>query len=176
MTSDIYRIDDEREHIRRVQGWLRVIGQNDERIPEVFIDGIYGVETENAVKKFQQTRGLAVTGALDRATFDMIFSEYSRIIRDQTALGFTPKFEYYEGGTMSPDDDFDDIYLLQLLLRKLAIKDERFFTEITGKFNPETEKAVRLLQNLSSLPENGKVDIPLWNNLIRLTQTLEGYI
>ena len=176
MTTDIYRIDDEREHIRRVQGWLRRLSGSDNRIPEVFIDGIYGAETQNAVREFQKIYGFPVTGELDQTTFDKIFSEYSRITRDSIPLEYAPEFQYYERGKMRIDDNFDDVYLLQLLLRKLSVKDERFFTEITGRFNPETEKAVRLLQSLLNLPESGEVDIPLWNSLIRLTQTLEGYV
>jgi peptidoglycan hydrolase-like protein with peptidoglycan-binding domain len=48
-----------------VQYRLRVIGKNDDRIPEVFIDGIYESETKNAVRVLQNINGLPETGELD---------------------------------------------------------------------------------------------------------------
>ena len=174
--TDFYSISDTAEHIRRAQLWLRAISKANDRIPSVFIDGIYGNETRNAVSEFQKYYELPITGELDSATFDKIFSEYSTLLQNSIPLGFVPEFEYYEGKKMSPGDVFDDIYLLQLLLRKLSIKDDRFFTEMTGRFDPQTEKAVRLLQNISTLPETGAVDISLWNNLVRLSDNLDGYI
>ena len=174
--TDFYRIDDEKEHIRRVQRWLRELSRADKRLPEIFIDGIYGTETENAVREFQKTRELTPTGALDKATFDKIFSEYTALATNKTAFGYTPEFEYYEANKMTAGDDFDDIFLLQLLLRRLAVKDERFFIEMTGKYDPPTENAVKLLRSVSDKSDSEGVDIPLWNDLIRLTETLEGYI
>lgn len=174
--TDLYLKDDEKEHIRRAQTWLRELWRSDERLPEIFIDGIYGKETENAVRKYQQTRKLPITGELDTLTFDSLFSEYSALIAARTVLGYRPDFEYYESNRISAGDDFDDVYLLQLLLRRLAVKDSRFFTEMTGKFDEQTENAVALLRSVSDTPEGKGVDVPLWNNLIRLTQTLEGYI
>ena len=173
---DFYRVEDEKEHVRRVQRWLREIGRRDKRIPEVFIDGIYGDETRQAVRKYQETRLLPVTGELDRVTFDRIFAEYSSFEGKENALGYVPEFEYYEGKVISVGDKFDDIYLLQLLFRKLAIKDERFFIEMTGVYDDDTSRAVTLLRQISAAGTAENVDIPLWNNLVRLTETLEGYI
>ena len=73
----IYFINDTKEHIRRVQLWLREISRSDERIKPVFIDGIYGDETREAVRNVQKVYGLAVTGELDKETFDLIFRLYS---------------------------------------------------------------------------------------------------
>lgn len=40
----------------------------------VGIDGVYGAETENAVKRFQEGYGLAANGIADSATFDKIYA------------------------------------------------------------------------------------------------------
>jgi len=172
----IFYMGDTRESIRRVQGWLREISRRDDRITPVFIDGIYGDETRRAVSDIQNAYGVSATGELDKATFDLIFSVYTDIITSAEALGLHPKFEKYEGGVMSPGDEFDDVYALQLLLRELSLKDDRFFVEASGRFDPQTEIAVKLLQKTLSAAETGRVDIPLWNSLVKLARQTEGFL
>ena len=172
----IYFINDTKEHIRRVQLWLREISRSDERIKPVFIDGIYGDETREAVRNVQKVYGLAVTGELDKETFDLIFRLYSDLLSLARVDGFRPKFEQYDGETMSPGDVYDDIFVLQLLLRELSLKDERFFVQMSGRFDPETEIAVKLLQKLLRVTEDGKVTRTVWNSLIALTEQTEGYL
>jgi peptidoglycan hydrolase-like protein with peptidoglycan-binding domain len=59
--------------------------------PESPIDGSFGEETENAVKKFQQDHGLQVTGIIDQTTADAIDDAYRRKITassyEATTLG-----------------------------------------------------------------------------------------
>ena len=176
MDRDIFYIENTPEYIRGVQGRLREIGRRDERIPEVFIDGIYGGETRNAVRKVQEIYALPITGELDLATFELINELFEDIDRREGVQGYRPKFDKYEGSVMRLDDEFDDVFLLQLLLRELSVKDERFFVELSGRFNPQTEIAVKLLQSTLLLEENGRVDIRLWNALVRLTENTEGYV
>ncbi|MBE6610243.1 MAG: peptidoglycan-binding protein [Ruminococcaceae bacterium] len=161
-------IDQKEEVIKDVQKWLRTIGREYPDFPEVFIDGIYGSETAEAVAFFQRKKGLQVTGNIDRETFDSLYSEYLRIIRASRILGFIPKFEEYTEGEMRPGDVLDDIFVLQLLLRAVSLDDNDLFVEINGVFNEETEKAVRKLQNKIGMTENGRVNGELWNMLVLL--------
>ena len=161
-------IDQKEEVIKDVQKWLRTIGREYPDFPEVFIDGIYGSETSEAVAFFQRKKGLSVTGDVDRETFDSLYSEYLRIIRASRILGFIPQFEEYTGGEMRPGDVFDDIFVLQLLLRAVSLDDTELFVDINGIFNDETEKAVRKLQNKIGMTENGRVNGELWNMLVLL--------
>lgn len=176
MRNDFYSVNDTAEHIRRAQYWLRAIGRSDGRIPAVFIDGIYGTETKNAVTLFQEYYELPITGELDAITFDAIFREYSLLSEISAPVGLAPDFQYYESGLISPGDVFDDVYLIQLLLRKLSVKDDRFFTEITGAFDEQTENAIKLLQQISSQPQSGSVDPSLWNTLVKLSRNTQGYL
>ena len=161
-------IDQKEEVIKDVQKWLRTIGREYPDFPEVFIDGIYGSETAEAVSFFQRKKGLQVTGKIDRETFDSLYSEYLRIIRASRILGFIPKFEEYTEGEMRPGDVLDDVFVLQLLLRAVSLDDNDLFVEINGVFNEETEKAVRKLQNKIGMTENGRVNGELWNMLVLL--------
>lgn len=176
MRNDFYSVNDTAEHIRRAQYLLRAIGRSDGRIPAVFIDGVYGAETQNAVTLFQEYYELPITGELDAITFDAIFREYSLLAEISAPVGFAPDFQYYESGLISPGDVFDDVYLIQLLFRKLSVKDDRFFIEITGAFDEQTENAVKLLQQISSQPQSGSVDPALWNTLVKLSLNTQGYL
>jgi peptidoglycan hydrolase-like protein with peptidoglycan-binding domain len=161
-------IDQREEVIKDVQKWLRTIGREYPDFPEVFIDGIYGGETAEAVSFFQTKKGLPATGNVDRRTFDSLYSEYLRVIRASRILGFIPAFEEYTGGEMRPGDVFDDIYVLQLLLRAVSLDDTELFVDINGVYGEETEKAVRKLQNKIGMTETGKVNGELWNMLVLL--------
>jgi peptidoglycan hydrolase-like protein with peptidoglycan-binding domain len=161
-------IDQREEVIKDVQKWLRTIGREYPDFPEVFIDGIYGGETAEAVSFFQTKKGLPATGNVDRTTFDSLYSEYLRVIRASRILGFIPAFEEYTGGEMRPGDVFDDIYVLQLLLRAVSLDDTELFVDINGVYGEETEKAVRKLQNKIGMTETGKVNGELWNMLVLL--------
>lgn len=46
-------------------------------IPIIIIDGFYGDETENAVKKYQSLRGVMPTGETDIFTWNMLAESYS---------------------------------------------------------------------------------------------------
>lgn len=161
-------IDQREEVIKDVQKWLRTIGREYPDFPEVFIDGIYGSETAEAVMFFQTKKGLPATGTIDRSTFNSLYSEYLKVIRASRILGFIPAFEEYTGGEMRPGDVFDDVYILQLLLRAISLDDTELFVDINGVYGEETEKAVRKLQNKIGMTETGKVNGELWNMLVLL--------
>ncbi len=175
MDRDFFRIDDTPEYIRRVQRRLREISRSDGSIPEVFIDGIYGEETRNAVSAVQRNGGLPITGELDRETFEMILRLYNAVLDSRRVDGFRPKFDEYEGQVMRLGDDFDDVFVLQLLLRELSIKDDRFFVDMNGRFDPQTENSVKLLQKILGREQDGRVNREVWNELLRLAENTEFY-
>lgn len=51
---------------------LRVTAQQDERIPMVVPDGIFGPVTQEAVRAFQKTANLPPTGDVDQATWEKL--------------------------------------------------------------------------------------------------------
>jgi peptidoglycan hydrolase-like protein with peptidoglycan-binding domain len=56
-----------RDEVKKVQEALKSKGED----PGI-IDGVMGKKTEAALKKFQKTNGLKVTGAMDRETTDKL--------------------------------------------------------------------------------------------------------
>ena len=52
--------------VRSLQTMLRVIAEDDNSLPTVVPDGIYGQTTMNAVTEFQRREGLPLTGITDQ--------------------------------------------------------------------------------------------------------------
>ena len=57
----MYDISDKSNAIRQVQLFLLELHYADEKYPHIAIDGIYGKETEDAVRMFQKSEGLPVS-------------------------------------------------------------------------------------------------------------------
>ena len=62
----------ERDAISNTQKYLRQLSYHDGDIPPVPIDGIWDTETVRALTAFQRKNGLAPTGRVDRATFELL--------------------------------------------------------------------------------------------------------
>ena len=78
----MYRIDTEKEATRQVQTYILELSHAFEELPHLTVDGIYGKETADAVRAFQNKWGLAVTGEVDDATFLLLFEQFS-LARDE---------------------------------------------------------------------------------------------
>lgn len=160
-----YFVGDSRRATADLQRWLREISRNAGAIPNVYIDGIYGAETVLAVSDFQRRNGLPITGTVDLATFNAIFSAFSAIIpvSERAFLGA-------ENGVIARGDAFDGVVVLQSLLRDLAEEDESFFVNADGVFGEATENAVKRLQRVLGVVEDGRVTASLWRQLVALGQ------
>lgn len=161
--------------VRDLQRWLRALSKENGAIPEVFIDGIYGSETREAVRVFQRENGISPTGEVDFLTFDAIFEAYSLTVRDEETLGYAPDFESFKDGRISFGDEFDDVFVLQALLNVVALDDERYYVTPSGKFDENTRVSVNLLRQLTGREESDFVDRTLWNDLVRITRKPQYY-
>ena len=67
------------DKVRHLQYMLSVLSAYIPAIPPVEVDGIFGPATRNAVVSAQQWLGLPQTGAVDAATWDEIYDQFSGI-------------------------------------------------------------------------------------------------
>ena len=67
------------ENVSDLQSYLRLIASNINEIPTVEVDGIYGQQTENSVRRFQELYGIPVTGAVGPVTWYSIAREYDAL-------------------------------------------------------------------------------------------------
>ena len=106
--------------VRSLQTMLRVIAEDDFRIPTVVPDGIYGPSTMNSVSTFQRLYGLPVTGITNQTTWDRIVAVY------EPALVRVEKAEPIEiimepGEVYRIGDSNANIYLLQRKINLLKL-------------------------------------------------------
>ena len=153
--------------VRSLQTMLRVLSEDDESLPTVIPDGIYGQTTMGAVTEFQRREGLPMTGVTDQTTWDRI------VLRYEDALIRVDKAEPVEiildpGQVLIPGDEGPYIYLMQTLLIVLAQDHNDIIAPThTGIFDRETETALTAFQLLAGLEPTGQLDKITWKNLSR---------
>lgn len=67
--------------IRQIQEQLNAIANAYPALPRISVDGVFGENTQNAVKKFQQIFGLPATGIIDYSTWYEIQEIYVGVTR-----------------------------------------------------------------------------------------------
>ena len=153
--------------VRSLQTMLRVIAEDDPRLPTLIPDGIYGPSTMIAVTAFQRREGIPVTGIADENTWDQIAAAY------EPALIRVGKAEPIEillepGQIIILGESSPYVYLLQGMLAQLSQDHERISLPAhTGRLDPLTAASLRSFQNLAGLPETGTLDRITWRHLVR---------
>lgn len=152
-----------------IQTALNEIGTNYPAIPKVSVDGIYGENTENAVKTFQRIFNLTPDGIVGLATWYKLVYLYVGIrrlselnSRGQQLEGTS--FEYT--GTVRRGDTGLKVTVAQYMLSVLS---EFYysipFVTIDGVYGQNSENAVRAFQREVGLPETGVITAGVWNKL-----------
>ncbi len=151
--------------VRNLQTMLRVLAEDDNSLPTVVPDGIYGQTTMHAVTEFQRREGLPLTGITDQNTWDRIVQRY------EPALIRIDKAEPIEI-IMDPNqvfvfgDEGPYIILMQAMLIWLSRDHDGIPAPIsTGVFDEETEKSLSGFQFLAGLPQTGQLDKITWKHL-----------
>lgn len=159
--------------VNNVQYLLAYLAQFYNTIPSVAVDGIYGSATADAVRSFQRTFELPVTGEVDLPTWDIMYRTY---------IGFLEAipFKYIEGNVLPYPgvplrlgSESDTVRLLQDYINYIA----GFFDEIpsvnpTGYFGTQTQSAVIALQNLLGIEPTGTVAAATWDGITNLYSDL----
>lgn len=71
------------DNVRLMQEYLNRIADDYPEIPHVDADGIFGANTENAVRAFQRRFYLTVNGTIDAPTWEQIVSVYNFLTKEQ---------------------------------------------------------------------------------------------
>ena len=152
--------------VRSLQTMLRVLAEDDRKLPTVVPDGIYGPDTMQAVSAFQRRIALPVTGITDQNTWNNIVLAYEpALIRISKAepieIIMDPGTEYQVNDT-SPY-----IYLLQSMLTQLSKDHPGIITPThSGILDPQTSESLSGFQNLAGLPVTGTLDKVTWKHLV----------
>jgi peptidoglycan hydrolase-like protein with peptidoglycan-binding domain len=160
-----YSIRDNKANIYELQSFLRFIATNSEGIPLIVPDGIYGPETRMAVMAFQKKSGLPQTGEVDLLTWEEIVAVYDNLKRQNKTPNRIAGYPL-DIPSLKEGDDFEEIYLLQIMLRKIArVFKNITMPDLTGVYDSKTSRAVEDFSRLYGKESHGKVDRELWNIL-----------
>lgn len=163
--------DFERDAVINIQRYLRQLSFHDERLGDagaVPLDGIWESETRDALINFQESRGLPVTGTVDRATWDLLKAEYDESVAQNSPpvpLALFPR--YPQGFLIKPGDRGYLVSTVQFLLREL----ERIYyfpltpEEIGGVYDESTANTVKDFQSRNLIPPTGEIDRETWDAL-----------
>lgn len=157
-------------NVETIQKQLNRIGRNFPAIPIIYPeDGIFGPNTENAVKAFQRAFDLTPDGIVGSATWYRISFIYSSVKRlaelygEGISLGDAPK-QYTEPLKLGSSGRL--VSVLQYHLSVIgSFYDEIAPVDITGNFGNETLEQVLNFQRLWGLEQDGIVGLQTWRAL-----------
>ncbi len=164
------RLGSSGEDVRVLQLRLNRIGENFPSIPKIApIDGIFGVETQNAVREFQRAFSLASDGIVGRQTWYAVLRIFNSVKRlnELTSEGLTPE----EVTPVFPEllrrgDEGRFVRALQYYLALAAyFLDSVPSPPINGIFDEATEQSVIAFQNTYGLTPDGIVGDVTFNTL-----------
>ena len=149
----MYDIKDRAEAVKQIQRFLISAAYKEGILPVLTVDGIYGEETREAVRRFQAKNKLPETGVTDYATWRRLYEEYKE---NETKSGsdLLPSVAF----PLQMGDSGSHISLLQTVLEELTeqpISKDNFF----GR---KTEEAVRHLEGRYGRRITGEVSEALW--------------
>lgn len=161
--------DFERDAILNTQTYLRHLTFHDERLGEqgsVPLDGIWDSATQSALMSFQETRGLPVTGTVDRATWELLKAEYDKSIAENSPPAMLSLFPRYPSGFVIKQGDRG--YLAATVNFLLSQLERLYFfpnlpAEFSDIYGDDTAAAVQEFQKRNGIPITGNVDRETWD-------------
>ncbi len=158
-------ITDTAANIRELQTLLRAISFYDPQIPHITSDGIYGPETEDAVRAFQKCHNIPCTGQVNLETWNALTHAYtSSAALFQPGASICPLFNPAILTKEPLNCTF--VEMVQVLLRGIAgVCTFHPPVKVTGVYSEETAAAIAVLQRFCGLQPSGKIDLTTWNSL-----------
>lgn len=163
----------------QMQVMLNRIAQNYPAIPRVYpVDGIFGSQTENSIRAFQQIFDLNPDGIVGRSTWYQMVQLYVGVnkLSELESLGQTfYAINWQLPSNLQQGSRGQKVRQLQYLLQVVA-EYVPTIPEIRqdGIFGPATQNAVIAYQNFAGLTPDGIVGPSTWNSLYRRVAGIIG--
>jgi len=161
------RVGSVNDNVRTLQIRLNRIGRNYPSIPKIpETDGVFGSDTEAAVRRFQEIFGLTVDGIVGRATWYYVRRIYNAVKRLNEIDGEGVTLEEVTSqypGVLREGDVSLGVLNLQYFINYLS----GYYSTVPplavdGTFGPATWAAVIDVQNTFGLPADGIVGESTW--------------
>ena len=151
------------EEVRLIQTYLNAIRRNVPSIPQLAVDGIFGPNTENAVRAFQRHFGLSADGIVGPITWAELIRQF-RAVGQGSSIAFPP----YPGVMQRQGSRGDDVRHVQRALNLVRHRVPGIpMLVVDGIFGPITHNAVVTFQRHFGLSPDGIVGPITWAELGR---------
>ena len=159
------------DKVRIIQRELNRISNNYPAIPKIpRVNGVFGVYTQNSVKKFQEIFNLNSTGIVDYSTWYKIKYIYNAVkrVNDIYSEGIGEEEAIYDyGNELKYSDVGLGVQVLHYVLLTIAYFDPDLPSlRLNNVFNDNTKAMVINFQKKYGLPATGVVDADTWNELV----------
>lgn len=163
------------EYVRILQYVLNVIADNNAAIPPVAEDGIFGEETENAVRAFQKNYGLEPDGIVGEDTWNAIFNVYRGILRTLPEFYVPGDVIPFPGAVLTLGVAGEGVRILKKYLNEIAaVYPEIPTVEETDVYTSDAVEAVKIFQELFGLEPNGIVGVITWDAIADTVADIRG--
>lgn len=158
--SGIIRRGDRGSLVSLAQYFLRVIANYYNAVRPISIDGIFGANTEAAVKDFQRRFNLTADGIIGPATWNSLYNVFLGIA-NTTGLAVD-----YPGYLLREGSRGDNVWLMQEYLRRISQQYPIPTITADGIFGPSTRAAVIAFQRLFGLSADGIIGKNTWDRIV----------
>lgn len=178
------RLGDQGQNVVQIQVMLNRISRDYPAIPKIpVVDGIFGTNTEAAVKRFQEIFSLVPDGVVGNATWYKLVYLYVGILdlAELISEGQTfTDFAFVLPETLTVGDTSPRVRLLQYMLAVVATFYNNVpMVQMDSIYGPATSAAVQAVQQMAGLPQTDTVDNATWEVLYRIytgiTDTMAEY-
>ena len=164
------RVGDAGNNVQILQIQLNRIAQNYPAIPKISnVNGVFGLDTESAVRKFQEIFSLPITGVVDKSTWYQIKRYYTGVkgLSELAGEGVTLEEASVPFSTeISSGDSGVSVRTLQYYLSIIAYFNGNLEpVPRNGTFDSATIDAVERFQEFYGLPVTGIVNTATWNKI-----------
>lgn len=166
------RLGSANDDVRTVQIRLNRISSNFPSIPKIVqVDGIFGTDTEDAVRRFQEVFNLTPDGVVGKNTWYTIQNIYIGVKRlndlNSEGISLEEVTQQYPG-TLEVGSSGNAVYNLQYFISYVSQFYETIpAVAIDGVYGESTRAAVEAVQRTFGLPVDGVVGERTWNELYR---------
>jgi len=136
---------DKNDYVKTLQSWLYKAGFNPGGV-----DGVYGENTEKAVKEFQKKAGITADGIAGKQTYQAL----QKYVRTQTTVSRSNSSgsdDHWTGQTLKEGDRGQAVKHLQMKLQRLGYD----VGAVDGIYGKQTAEAVKSFQKAHRLTADG---------------------
>ena len=161
------RAAQERYAILQLQDALRLLSD-----PTLLPSGVWDTKSIAAMERFQSENGLTVTGLASLADWEAVLA-VRLAYEEATARGYEGYLPdpLESGGVLLPGERDEAVTVVQLLLNRfLTLQREGEPLVLSGLYDEPTALALRRFRRYAHLPDEDRIDLPLFRRLSALSR------